>query len=182
MTLGDRVVVMDRAEVQQCDPPMTIYRRPVNRFVAGFLGTPPMNFLAGRLIQDSGLWFDGEGAHVRVPEEIAGRLADHVGKDVVIGLRPEIIRFRASHFRGEVEVSDDFTIPVKINVVEPLGSQMDVYTLTSNNTRIVARVPAEPMQPDQPATLYVNMSLVHVFEPGPHGRNLSLAPAEAAAV
>src|SRR4030095_15143333 len=62
MTLGDRVVVMDGGGIQQVDSPLSIYRAPANRFVAGFLGTPPMNFFTGNLINDGGrTWFDGEG-------------------------------------------------------------------------------------------------------------------------
>src|SRR5205807_1689131 len=78
MTLGDRVVVMDGGVVQQHDTPLAVYHAPVNRFVAGFLGTPPMNFYEGRLAPGSGsgeasegggLWFDGMGVRIRLSEE-----------------------------------------------------------------------------------------------------------------
>ncbi|MCC6580761.1 MAG: sn-glycerol-3-phosphate ABC transporter ATP-binding protein UgpC [Phycisphaeraceae bacterium] len=173
MTLGDRVVVMDIGEIQQCDSPMNVYDKPVNRFVAGFLGTPPMNFLDGMLAGiGSDIFFEGSGVKIQMTPDKARLLTSHVNKPVVMGLRPEGIRFHPESGFGE---GPNQTVPIIVSVVEPLGSAMDVFTFTSQDKRIVARVPAENLQHDQKATLHLNLNKIHIFEPGPHGKNLTLA-------
>ena len=94
MTMGDRIVVMRDGVVQQAGPPLEIYQRPVNLFVAGFLGSPPMNFLRGALASGPGetlAFREGEGGSFLCRFRAAERpeLAGHVGKEVVLGLRPE---------------------------------------------------------------------------------------------
>jgi len=172
MTLGERVVVMDQGEIQQCAPPMVVYGSPANRFVAGFLGTPPMNFLDGKLLRDAGIWFVGEGARLKLTDGMADRVSDHVDQPIVMGIRPELVRF---HQEGAFGSDEGQSLDVKVSVVEPLGSSMDAYVDTTTGKHLVARVPAEQLQYDTAATLYVNMSQVHLFEPGAHGRNISLA-------
>ncbi len=173
MTLGDRVVVMDVGLVQQSDTPMTIYNRPINRFVAGFLGTPPMNFLDGKLVRNDGVWFEGEGVRLRLLDAMAERVGSHVNQSVVLGLRPEVMRF---HKEGKFGAAPDSTAQVKVSVIEPLGSQMDVFLETQTQKRMVARVPAEEMDYDVELPVYLNLERLHIFEPGAHGKNLSLAP------
>src|SRR5678816_773221 len=84
MTLGQRIVVLDRGLIQQIDQPMKIYERPVNLFVAGFLGNPAMNLLRGRLRQESGGLLEGEGTQLRTPA-----LPGQPGQEIVAGIRPE---------------------------------------------------------------------------------------------
>ncbi|HAZ30221.1 TPA: glycerol-3-phosphate ABC transporter ATP-binding protein, partial [Candidatus Acetothermia bacterium] len=94
MTLGQRVAVMKDAVVMQYDDPQTIYDRPASMFVAGFIGSPPMNFLDARLVAESGqIYVQGKGFKLLVPKERATPgLRENVGKDVVFGLRPEDVR------------------------------------------------------------------------------------------
>ena len=100
MTLGDRIVVMSKGLIQQAGTPLEVYRRPLNRFVAGFVGMPPMNFLEGTIAQDGGaLWFvegsadaDGRPYRVRLPGARSQALATHAGKPIVMGLRPQMLR------------------------------------------------------------------------------------------
>jgi len=177
MTLGDRVVVMSDGLIQQAATPLTVYNRPANRFVAGFVGTPPMNFLDGALVQrDSQTFFDGDGFSVRLEPAQAEAVAGQVGQRAVLGLRPEGLYLR----KCEHAASDDQTIQVTTGVVEPLGSTMDVYAMTSADDRLVARTKAEPLDPDQRVSLYIDPEKMHVFEPGEYGRNLTLAAADQA--
>ena len=85
MTLGDRIVVMRKGKIMQAGSPEDLYRRPANRFVAGFIGSPPMNFVTGRLVDRGGLRVEGAGFDLPLPP---GRAADHAGREVIVGLRP----------------------------------------------------------------------------------------------
>src|SRR5499427_4757914 len=90
MTLGDRVVVMKDGFVQQVGEPLELYNEPANRFVAGFLGSPAMNFATVKLRQDNGaIWAGNTGLAIDVPADIGARLAPYADRDVILGVRPE---------------------------------------------------------------------------------------------
>src|SRR5437773_2730688 len=93
MTLGDRVVVMRDGWVQQVGDPMELYNEPANRFVAGFIGSPAMNFANVRITgQNGGVWAEGDGIRLKVPGQLSNRVGSHVGKEVALGIRPEDMR------------------------------------------------------------------------------------------
>jgi multiple sugar transport system ATP-binding protein len=171
MTLGDRVVVMDGGIIQQCDAPLTIYSAPTNRFVAGFLGTPPMNFLKGRLTTEGGqVIFIGGGLRLKLTAVQATALGPASGNDVVMGIRPENLHLNTNGANGTLQ-------PVSLNVavVEPLGSSIDIHATTADGTNMVARVKADPQMVNvQTLTLYADVAGAHIFEPGSKGRNLTL--------
>jgi len=173
MTLGDRVVVMDQGIIQQCDTPINVYNNPANRFVAGFLGMPPMNFISGALSQSDGdTLFEGEGVRLKLPADKAQILAGKIGQDLVLGIRPEGMMLHPGGGYGE---GMDQRIDVTVNVIEPLGSSMDIYSNTSAKKIMISRVPSESqVAPDTPATLHLDMSRVHIFEADAHGTNLTL--------
>ena len=176
MTLGDRVVVMSEGLIQQCDTPLNVYNNPKNRFVAGFVGTPPMNFLDGQLVgADGGVVFEGSGVKIKLDDDQAQLCQGQVGQDAVIGIRPEALYLRPTDGANR----EDQTVNVTIGVVEPLGSTMDVYTHTSEDQRLVARLKAEPLTQDTQAKMFLDMRKVHVFEPGTYGANLTLREAVA---
>jgi len=171
MTLGHRVVVMNKGKIQQCDTPLEIFDYPVNRFVAGFVGSPSMAFLDGKLIsQDGGIWFEGQGVKVRLPEKHSQYVADRIEQqqEIVLGVRPGAMYLRER--TGE----KDNSVPVTIDQIEPLGRSMDVYVSTSEKARFVARVRAiHDIKHGEQATIYINMSKVHIFEPGELGQTLT---------
>jgi len=170
MTLGDRVVVMSDGLIQQADAPLTVYDSPANRFVAGFVGTPPMNFLDGQLVQRDGeTWFEGQGARYKLTPAHAEACAGRVGQDAVMGVRPEGLYLRSNEHAHD----EDQTIAVTVAVVEPLGSQMDLYCHTSQDKRLTARTKAERLEPNAALKLYVDAEKVHFFEPGDYGVNLT---------
>lgn len=161
MTLGDRIVVMRDGVVQQAGPPLEVYAKPANRFVASFVGTPPMNFIEGSIVGDEGgRWFEGGGLRLRVDAAHARRL--EVGQRVTLGVRPSAIS----------EAADGHAVSLDVRVVEPLGEHMDVSCATSGGVVLVARVRARPGLCAGPARFAVDMSAVHYFEGGELGRNL----------
>ena len=177
MTLGDRVVVMDLGLLQQCAAPLTIYNAPINKFVAGFVGTPPMNFVDGRLIGNSGqTFFKGDGLHVRLSASQAEAAQEYVDQEVVMGIRPEAMFLRPN----ENANADDQSLQTRVGVVEPLGSMMDVFLYTSEEKDMVARISAEPIDASSTLTMYLDMNKTHFFELGTYGRNITLSQPTAA--
>jgi multiple sugar transport system ATP-binding protein len=196
MTLGDRIVVMKDGKIQQSDTPLKTYNFPANRFVAGFIGMPPMNFFDGKVSNSGGQmsFEEGKTAGVRgqgvngtggsgqltppgnpftlpldsVPSAVKDRLSRRPGGQVVLGIRPE-------HLHLNPVNGASAAIKVRVNVVEPLGSNMDVYMCTALNDHVVGRLEANPaIKSGMEATVYVDLSKVHFFEPGDTGMNLSL--------
>jgi multiple sugar transport system ATP-binding protein len=171
MTLGDRVVVMKDGIMQQCGGALEIYHRPVNRFVAGFLGSPPMNFLEGKLTSEAGrLWFDEGFGRLPVPDWAKDQLASRVGQAVVIGVRPEAISDRA-HARF---ACDDNALNLKVTLVQPLGDKMDVYLATDNHPHLVAHVDAfAGIATGQTLPMFVDLNRVHFFEANAEGKRIA---------
>ncbi len=170
MTLGDRIVVLKDGVVHQCGSPLEVYRSPTNRFVAGFVGTPPMNFFAGRLVREGDLFFDEGTCRIRLLQAQAKVLGGHVGREVIMGVRPEALSLHGDgRFGGR-----DNTMGVRIAVVEPLGEKMDVIAATGKHEKIVARVDAERgVSVGQESRLYLDLEKVHFFEVGEEGKNLA---------
>ena len=172
MTLGDRVVVMKDGVIHQCAPPLEVYEQPTNRFVAGFVGTPPMNFFQGRIVrQGDNLCFDEGSATLALPQRLADRLGSWVDREMVMGVRPEAFSFRPEgKFAGAGNV-----LNVTIAVVETLGDKMDCYVQTPKHDHLICRVEADrDLKDGLQLPVYVAMEQVHVFEPGEEGVNLSL--------
>jgi multiple sugar transport system ATP-binding protein len=212
MTLGDRIAVLRGGRLQQCGRPLDVYHSPVNRFVAGFIGTPSMNFIEGRLCEDAAgqLWF--ESPSMRMP--IDGRqvrevsvkgdspiFVDHgfaavpakigtVPENVVLGIRPENLRLqpyeaghcgaghsdRSEESRSAAEIlrcdqndrearlsQSPWSISGTVEVIEPLGSVMDLHVRVAGGQRLVCRVPAEAIQCESQVTLHVDASATHLF-------------------
>ena len=175
MTLGDRVVVMKDGVIQQCASALEIYHHPVNRFVAGFLGSPPMNFLDGRLaMAGDRLVFDEGSAPLPVPDWARSDLLAHVGQEVVLGVRPEAL---SDGPRARFETGDN-VLPTTVKLVQPLGDRMHVYLATERHPQVVAHLEAfAGLEPEQALPLYFDPRRVHFFEQGEAGRALVRPPA-----
>ncbi|HVT87858.1 MAG TPA: sn-glycerol-3-phosphate ABC transporter ATP-binding protein UgpC [Tepidisphaeraceae bacterium] len=203
MTLGDRIVVMKDGIIQQADTPLRTYNYPNNRFVAGFIGMPPMNFFDGRLKVENGqmlfeegqlanakaagsgngkprsdepvvlvgqLTLPGNGFTLSVPEHLREGLSSQVGKHIVLGIRPEHLHLRPVDGQG-----DFAAIRGHLNVIEPLGNDMDLYMSTNLTSHVVGRVEAQSgVEINAQATVFVDLRKIHFFEPGATGMNLSL--------
>jgi multiple sugar transport system ATP-binding protein len=155
MTLGDRIVVMHAGEAQQIDTPLKLYERPINRFVAGFIGSPAMNFVPGRVDSDKFVSSD-DALALDLPERYAATLREYRG-DVVLGIRPEHVRVIDN---GGAAAHARFTL----DLVEPMGNEMIVYA-RSAATEIVARVPPGPLPPaGTPLGLTFDLDHLHFFD------------------
>ena len=119
MTLGDRVVVMKDGVVQQVGEPLELYNQPANKFVAGFIGSPAMNFAAVTVTEANGsLIAENSGLRIKLPDEIAQRLRGHIGREVMLGVRPEDLTVA-----GSADL-DHPCFDAVIEVVEQLGSEI----------------------------------------------------------
>jgi multiple sugar transport system ATP-binding protein len=170
MTLGDRVVVMKDGVIQQCGAPLDVYHHPTNRFVAGFVGTPPMNFFEGTIVQEGErLFFDEGTGRLAVPERARAALSGRRGSSVILGVRPQALReapVTGSDASGNV-------LSMQVGVIEPLGDKMDVYLSTARHPHVIAHVDAHPgLSPRQTIQVHVDLDRVHFFEPGELGKNL----------
>jgi multiple sugar transport system ATP-binding protein len=177
MTLGDRVVVMKDGVIQQCGAPLEVYHRPANRFVAGFVGTPPMNFMEGTIASDGGkLWFDEGTGRIVVPDWAKDALSSKVGSKVVLGVRPQAISDRPHAANG----STDNVLNMKIGVVEFLGDKMDVYVSTANHPHVIAHIDAHRgLASGETYPMHFDLNRMHFFELGELGAKLATAPAAA---
>ena len=176
MTLGDRVVVMSGGLIQQAGTPLEVYAHPANRFVAGFIGMPSMNFVEGRVESTpNGHRFEGGGVSLDLHGPLAEAAHGAAGRDLVLGLRPE-------HFSlQDADASAGRMIELKVQVVEPLGATMDVYGQLPGGQRILVRTEAQPIEIGATVPFAVAIEKAHLFETGEYGVNLRAQPAAALA-
>jgi multiple sugar transport system ATP-binding protein len=170
ITLGDRVVVMKDGVIQQCARALEIYHRPCNRFVAGFLGSPPMNFFEGRLVDQSGRFYFDEGSgNLPVPDWAAAKLRERAGSKVVLGVRPEALSDQR-HARFETK---DNLLRTKVRLIQPLGDTMHVHVSTSSHPQIVATLNAHyGLSVGDTLSMYFDPDRLHFFEEGELGKSL----------
>jgi multiple sugar transport system ATP-binding protein len=171
MTLGDRIVVMNKGHVQQIDTPMRLYDHPSNRFVAGFIGSPAMNFIDGTVVGGEPLEFVARDDAFRmvVPPSLADRVQELVGHAVTMGIRPEDVSVAPSSgpalFAGESTIVDPPALaPARLDIVEALGNEVFVYATVGAFT-ITARVSPQPLPaPGEPVTLAFDLAKAHFFD------------------
>ncbi|PDO11346.1 MAG: glycerol-3-phosphate ABC transporter ATP-binding protein [Candidatus Reconcilbacillus cellulovorans] len=164
MTMGDRIVVMHQGTIQQAASPEEIYHRPVNMYVAGFIGSPSMNFIRGNLTEEAGrVRFKAPGIDVVVPEGKAKLLRErgYVGKEVVLGIRPEDIHDEPLFLEG----SPDSIIQATVEVAENLGHEMFLYLDGIGQDTVIARVDGRAgFKEGSTAKLALDMNRIHVFD------------------
>jgi multiple sugar transport system ATP-binding protein len=161
MTMGDRIAVMKDGILQQVADPITVYDSPRNKFVAGFVGSPPMNFINGRVIKKEGRFYFEEGKFlVKIVEDMFKKLTPYLGKEIILGIRPEDIYDKL--FVSEAPPEN--TVTVTCEVFEPMGSEVYLYLNTGKHT-FIARVGAhDKPQVNQDIDLVFDMSKVHFFD------------------
>ncbi len=161
MTMGSRIAVMKDGLLQQLDTPQHLYDFPVNMFVAGFIGSPAMNFFDVKIAGTrEDLKIDAGTFQLPVPADRRAKVADYVGKAAVLGVRPEDIHDR-DYVPGALNGG---VMTAKVDVIEPMGSEIYLY-LMSNNHSFIARVdPRSQGRPGKTIDMMVNLDHVHLFD------------------
>ena len=167
MTMGDRICVMKDGVIQQIDTPLNIYDKPANTFVAGFIGTPPMNIFKGTLVNEDGKFvFKSGPISVALPADWNIAIESYVGKDILFGIRPEDI--------GSERATSDANAPsitAKVDVREPMGAEIYLHLDTGVDAPCVARVePHLDAKVGETITLKLAIAAAHVFDPATTNR------------
>jgi multiple sugar transport system ATP-binding protein len=156
MTMGTRIVVMKDGLIQQVASPIELYEKPVNKFVAGFMGSPAMNFLVG----------DVQSGRITSPQfdlkpvgELAQKIAPYSGKKVYVGIRPENLSLPNG------AAPEGNAIKVQVEVVEPLGAETHVLASVGGDQTVVARVdPHTRVRPGDNVELLADLDFLHAFD------------------
>jgi multiple sugar transport system ATP-binding protein len=161
MTMGQRMAIMRDGLLQQCDEPEKVYNAPANKFVASFIGSPPMNFLPATLISEGGLTLVDVGAF-RLPLASGHPASAMVGKSVTLGIRPEDI-FDAN-VPSTVAPNEQNTITAMVDVLEPLGHEYVAY-LKAGEYNLIASITNETkVVEQQTAKFAINLDRIHLFD------------------
>ena len=182
MTMATRIVVMKDGLIQQVDTPQNLYDTPVNLFVAGFIGTPQMNFINGTLTREKGsndVYFNFDGNALKLPAEKATNeaLQEYIGKEVIAGLRPECIHDAPM----QLEVFKDSCIDVDVDVTELMGAEIYLYLnsydrrpkegmssgkeITEEPTKMIARVSSRSTsRAGDQIKVALDVSRIHIFD------------------
>ncbi len=158
MTMGDKIVVMKDGVIQQIGAPLQLYNNPVNRFVAGFIGSPPMNIMNAEVREEGGSIVADEGSFsIKISGKHVDSLKPYIGKTVLMGLRPEDLVYNE-------QAAAENNISAKVEVVEPLGAEIHLYVSTAEHQIIVRTPPRHDFQVDEQVNLTPDMSRIHFFD------------------
>ena len=162
MTMGDRIVVLDAGRVQQIDTPLALYEHPVNIFVAGFLGSPAMNFVPGVVQGGNGLRVVADGGSLTVPLGTASerRLDTFVGKRVILGIRPEHLLPAGSGMAGSFSAPMRFELDLK----ELMGNEIILHAHAGAHSVVARMAPRTLPEPGEPIDLVADLAHLHVFD------------------
>ncbi len=161
MTMGTRIAVLQDGLLQQVDTPQTLYDRPANQFVAGFIGSPSMNFFEMQLVRSGDeLAAHSETLRLRIPPDRHAALKDSVGKAIVVGVRPEDI-YDADFVAPGLEAA---TIEAQVDVTELMGNEIFLYLLSGAHSFIARVDPRSRARVGTRAVLVVNLGKLHFFD------------------
>ena len=160
MTLGQRIAVFDRGEIQQIDTPMNLYARPANVFVAGFLGSPAMNFFRGRLRVDDGLQLECGDCLLPLGRDLGAEIMGRVGAELIVGIRPEALAIAVG--------SGQFA--ALLEVIEPVGNEIFLNLSFGDSAIVVRTPPRELPSPGSRLSLSYAADALHFFDAETHRR------------
>ncbi len=162
MTMADRIAVMNEGIIQQVGSPQKLYDEPVNVFVAGFIGSPSMNFFEAEVVENGeGVRLEGEGFVVDVPDDRADDVRGFLGRRMVFGVRPENIHDKDYVPAGITAAPT----AVKVDVTEPMGNEVFLH-LMAGDTKLLARVdPRTAMRAGDRVEVVIDMERMHIFDP-----------------
>ncbi len=153
MTMGHRIAIMKDGVLQQCDAPETVYNQPANRFVAGFIGAPPMNFIEGR----------ASNGQIELPSvKLTLKRQSSASGEVVVGIRPEDVYDIAANC--PIPVTDENTLEARVDVVERLGPEDTAYLVAGEKNIIASLDPATRIQEGKVAKFAIDLDKIHLFD------------------
>jgi multiple sugar transport system ATP-binding protein len=159
MTLGDRVVVMKDGIVQQVGEPLQLYNTPANKFVAGFIGSPAMNFSNVRIVEQGGnLFAENSGMKIKVPEHMITAMRPHIGQPATLGVRPEDISVPGG------APDDGFQFEALVEVVERLGAETLLDVRVADGTMVASVEPTTPAKIQERIKLRFEPRKIHFFD------------------
>jgi multiple sugar transport system ATP-binding protein len=161
MTLGDRIVVLKDGEIMQIGTPMELYQHPQNIFVAGFIGSPPINFIEGKILKDNSDWFVQESSGLKIDlAKINNKsILNFSNKKIVLGIRPENIKALPenagkNHYRQQA----------KVLALEQMGNEILAYVQLGDNQVIARFAPDAPIIINEPVDLFFNLDKIKFFD------------------
>ncbi len=161
MTMAQRIAVLDKGILQQVGTPQELYDNPINVFVAGFIGSPAMNFFKVNVVEENGLNMDAKSFRLPVPNEEMDFITPYIGKNITLGIRPEDIHSREYLPFG---ITDAAVVKAKVDVIEMMGNEIFLYAVTGEN-QFLARVdPRVNAKQGQEYEFIFNMSKLHIFD------------------
>ena len=162
MTMGDRIVIMTDGRIQQVADPITLYDQPANLFVAGFIGSPAMNFFKGRCEFEGGrAWFSEGTFRLPLAEKFGEPLRDYDGKEIVFGIRPENIH---SLENKPADLTEETVVEAEVEVVEPMGAESYVYLHTPKSSFVARHDPHVQVEEKSHHRVVFNIARAHVFD------------------
>ncbi len=173
MTMGTRIVVMKDGVIQQVDSPQKLYEHPVNMFVAGFIGSPQMNFVEAKLLEDKGTFFVEFGSEdtknrpgvkykIKLPAEKNYRdcLVPYIDKDIIFGIRPEHVHDEDNY----IEALPDGVVETKVEVTELMGAEKYIYTVCEGQTLNGRVAPTSTCHAGDVIKIALDPSKIHIFD------------------
>lgn len=161
MTMGQRIAVMKDGLLQQCDTPEKVYNEPANKFVAGFIGAPPMNFIPATIVSEGGKLFVDCGSF-KLPVPAGHAVSAKPGQKVSLGIRPENI-YDAS-MNNPIPTTAENTIEAKVDVLEPLGHQYIAYLKAGEHSFLASIDAGSRLKIDDVARFSINLDQLHFFD------------------
>lgn len=163
MTMGDRICVLNYGKIMQVDTPLNLYNFPKNKFVAGFIGSPAMNIVEAKLIEDnSKIYLEiSSGDKIEVPKNKIEKLKSYVNKKVWFGIRPENIGNEKTN-----PLPEELKVKGKVNIVEQMGNEEFIYFVIGD-TQYSSRIPVEKstgINFNQEGQFYFDMEKCHIFD------------------
>ncbi len=160
LTMGSKIVVLKDGVIHQVDTPLNLYNEPVNKFVAGFIGSPAMNFFNGELVSNGKLMFKTNQLEIEIPEEIQQCLEKYNNKNVTLGVRPEHI-YDASLIKEKTMSSPQ---DIKVDVVEPIGNEIFVYFSERDQSYCMRMTPERLHQAGEKIQIAFNLKKLFFFD------------------
>jgi len=161
MTMGSKIVILNNGIIQQTDSPLNLYNDPINRFVAGFIGSPSMNFFHGKIILDKTVKFKSKLFEFTLPDKLGSNLKTYSRNDVIFGIRPENIRVKSMLRTGLFSESQK----IIVDVIEPVGNEIFLYFSDGSHSYCMRMPPVKLFDIGERIEIAFDLDKIYFFDP-----------------